>query len=217
MPLANGATWRYSTSTKYLAHTSSKRQPPFREPKHGHLSCHKTNESSEPSALAWNRVFPAFIASTASKSLAKGEGHGQTNTEFPYAKWYQFVLYSPKNFCLYQGTQHSLNGSIGPVCRPCDHVAMARRATAAADPDLTRLTPLTPHHPSSFPSRPGTSILMDRRSEGSLTVDNYPRRQTRRGKLDGRVHTMRLRPTTTASHLNSSIRHSRPRRRMLFA
>src|SRR6267154_6001434 len=38
----------------------------------------------------------------------------------------------------------------------------------------------TPHSftapaPPSFPSHPGTSILLDSRSEGSLTVDNYAR------------------------------------------
>jgi hypothetical protein len=32
--------------------------------------------------------------------------------------------------------------------------------------------------PPSFPSRPGSSILMDDRSEGSLTVDNSARRWT---------------------------------------
>lgn len=58
---------------------------------------------------------------------------------------------------------------------------------------------------------------MARRSEGSLTVDNYPRRQTRKGTFDGRVPMMRVRPTTTASPLNNSILRSRPRRRMLFA
>ena len=43
----------------------------------------------------------------------------------------------------------------------------------------------TPHAftalaPPSIPSRPGTSILMDSRSEGSLTVVKYVRRWTRK-------------------------------------
>ena len=38
--------------------------------------------------------------------------------------------------------------------------------------------PFTALAPPSFPSRPGTSIFMDCRSEGSLTVDDYARRWT---------------------------------------
>ncbi|KAF8502626.1 hypothetical protein F5888DRAFT_1109167 [Russula emetica] len=38
--------------------------------------------------------------------------------------------------------------------------------------------PFTALAPSSFPSHPGTSILMDCHSEGSLTVDNSARRRT---------------------------------------
>jgi hypothetical protein len=40
--------------------------------------------------------------------------------------------------------------------------------------------PFTAIAPPLFSSRPGTSILMDVRSEGSMTVDNYARRWTRK-------------------------------------
>jgi hypothetical protein len=38
--------------------------------------------------------------------------------------------------------------------------------------------PFTALAPPSFPSRPGLSMLIDRRSEGLLTVDNHVRRWT---------------------------------------
>jgi hypothetical protein len=56
-------------------------------------------------------------------------------------------------------------------------IALLRSELDIKPPHLTGLTQLTPS-PPSFPGRPGTSILMDGRSEVSLTIDNYARHWT---------------------------------------
>ena len=50
---------------------------------------HATKQVSQANVALWDEIgfFPAFIASAASKSF--GEGHKQTNTNFPHVKWYQ--------------------------------------------------------------------------------------------------------------------------------
>jgi hypothetical protein len=51
-------------------------------------------------------------------------------------------------------------------------------AQARTGHQVSTADPFTALAPPSFPSRPGTSILIDCRSEGLLAVDNYARHWT---------------------------------------
>ena len=66
-------------------------------------------------------------------------------------------------------------------------------------PQVSTPYPFTALAPPSFPSRPGTSILLDCRSEGLLTVDKYARHFTSTD-IRSRCRRMSFRPyhATTA-------------------
>jgi hypothetical protein len=85
---------------------------------------------------------------------------------------------SPHTLNLYRRTFSNISKNF---IRRIDQVTnMVSNSPAETQPgyQVSTPSPFTALAPPLFPSRPGTSILMDCHSEGSLTVDNSARRWT---------------------------------------